>query len=72
MTTNKETDAMKKNTTQKIEAWLSRGYKLTALQALNKWGCMRLAARIAELRQAGMNATAQPPAGDTPEISTPQ
>lgn len=46
---------MKKNTTQKIEAWLARGYKLTALQALNKWGCMRLAARIAELRQAGMN-----------------
>jgi len=43
------------STTKKIEAWLSRGYKLTPLQALEKWGCMRLAARIAELRKDGLS-----------------
>jgi len=48
---------MKKSAKQSIEAWLSRGYKLTPLQALNKWGCMRLAARIAELRKDGMAIT---------------
>jgi hypothetical protein len=42
------------STTKKIEAWLLRGYKLTPLQALEKWGCMRLAARIAELRKGGL------------------
>jgi hypothetical protein len=42
------------STTKKIKAWLLRGYKLTPLQALEKWGCMRLAARIAELRKGGM------------------
>lgn len=45
---------MKQSTTKKIESWLLRGHKVTALQALNKWGCMRLAARIAELRKMGM------------------
>jgi hypothetical protein len=48
---------MKKSAQQSIEAWLSRGYKLTPLQVLNKWGCMRLAARIAELRRGGMVIT---------------
>ena len=45
------------STTKKIEAWLLRGYKLTPMQALEKWGCMRLAARIAELRKAGTHIT---------------
>lgn len=43
------------STTKKIESWLLRGYRLTPLQALEKWGCMRLAARIAELRNAGID-----------------
>ena len=30
-----------------------RGYGITPLQALEKWGCMRLSARIKELRDAG-------------------
>ena len=30
-----------------------RGYGITPLQALEKWGCMRLSARIEELRKAG-------------------
>ena len=32
---------------------LKRGEKLTPLQALRKYGCMRLAARIKDLRDAG-------------------
>lgn len=38
-----------------IRAFLERGGALTALQALNHFGCARLASRIDELRQAGMN-----------------
>jgi hypothetical protein len=45
----------KPSTTKKIESWLLRGYKLTPLQALDKWGCMRLSARILELRRLGVN-----------------
>lgn len=37
-----------------IRAFLERGGTLTALQALNHFGCARLASRIDELRQAGM------------------
>jgi hypothetical protein len=37
----------------KLESWLLNGKTITALQALNKWGCMRLSARINELRNAG-------------------
>lgn len=37
----------------KLEAWLLKGKTITALQALNKWGCMRLSARINELRNDG-------------------
>jgi len=45
------------STTKKIESWLLRGYKLTPLQALEKWGCMRLAARVSELRNKGLVIT---------------
>jgi hypothetical protein len=48
------------STTKKIEAWLLRGYKLTPLQALGKWGCMRLGARIYELRKGGMDIRTTP------------
>jgi len=44
---------MKKSVTQRLESWLMRGYGITPLQALEKWGCMRLSARIEELRKAG-------------------
>jgi hypothetical protein len=33
------------------------GLQAHPLQALEKWGCMRLAARIAELRKAGTHIT---------------
>lgn len=43
------------NATRKIEEWLLQGYELTPMQALKKWGCMRLGARIYDLRKEGMN-----------------
>lgn len=36
-----------------ILAHLKRGRSITALDALQQFGCFRLAARIAELRQMG-------------------
>jgi len=39
---------------KKIAAHLLAGNSLTALQALNHFGCARLASRIDELRKAGM------------------
>ena len=44
-----------KSQIQQIQSHLNRGWKLTPLQALQKYGCMRLAARIAELRDEGMH-----------------
>jgi hypothetical protein len=44
---------MKKSATRKLEEWLLNGKTITALQALNKWGCMRLSARINDLRNNG-------------------
>ena len=33
--------------------WLSEGNSITALQALNMFGCLRLASRICDLKIAG-------------------
>ncbi|NBQ17651.1 hypothetical protein EBU24_05010 [bacterium] len=41
--------------TKQIADYLNKGKKLTPIDALNKLGCFRLAARIAELRNDGMN-----------------
>ena len=38
-----------------IKAWLQQGNKLTSLQALDLFGCMRLASRIHDLRNAGLD-----------------
>ena len=40
---------------QQIANYLIKGRKLTPIEALNKFGCFRLAARIADLRNDGMN-----------------
>jgi len=50
-----KTPMTKKSVLQKLESWLSRGYGITPAQALDKWGCLRLAARIHNLREAGMS-----------------
>ena len=52
---------MKKTKSQreKILSHLNRGWPITAADALNKYGCFRLAARIKELRQAGHDITSE-------------
>ena len=40
---------------KQIADYLNKGKKLTPIDALNKFGCFRLAARIADLRKEGMN-----------------
>jgi hypothetical protein len=40
---------------QKIQDHLSKGKSITPIDALNKFGCFRLAARIADLRNDGIN-----------------
>ena len=40
--------------TEQIRAHLQQGYSITPLEALDRFGCMRLGARIKELRDAGM------------------
>jgi hypothetical protein len=41
--------------TKQIADYLNKGKKLTPIDALTKFGCFRLAARIADLRASGMN-----------------
>lgn len=41
--------------TTQIQRHLEKGKSITPIQALNKYGCFRLAARIADLRNNGMN-----------------
>lgn len=38
-----------------IAIWLKQGNTITPLEALQKFGCFRLGARIADLRKAGYN-----------------
>jgi hypothetical protein len=39
----------------KIKKYLLSGKSLTPIQALDKFGCFRLASRIGELKSSGMN-----------------
>ena len=38
-----------------IKGWLLNGYSITQLEALNQFGCFRLAARIADLTDQSLN-----------------
>lgn len=40
---------------KRIEAWLNAGHRITQLEALNLFGCFRLASRIHDLRDSGMD-----------------
>lgn len=44
-----------KTQNERIINYLGLGRKLTPLQALNKFGCFRLASRVNELRRDGWN-----------------
>ena len=37
-----------------IREWLMEGHCITPLEALERWGCFRLAARIHDLREQGL------------------
>ena len=41
-----------------IRAWLENGHTITSLEALQRFGCMRLASRIHDLRKQGMDIKA--------------
>jgi 23S rRNA pseudoU1915 N3-methylase RlmH len=43
----------KQSQTDQILNYLSNGKVITPIEALNKFGCLRLAARIADLRKSG-------------------
>jgi hypothetical protein len=40
---------------QQIKSYLEKGKSITPIDALNKFGCFRLASRINELRKDGLN-----------------
>ena len=40
---------------EQIKDWLESGNRLTSLEALSLFGCMRLASRIHDLRERGMD-----------------
>lgn len=46
---------MKRSQRERIASWLKMGRGLTQMQALEKFGCARLASRIADLRADGMD-----------------
>lgn len=53
MTEQKIAAAEKSSQKQQILSYLKDGGELTALKALNLFGCFRLAARIADIREMG-------------------
>ena len=40
-----------------IKKWLEEGNSITSLEALRLFGCMRLASRVCDLRDRGLNIT---------------
>jgi hypothetical protein len=46
---------MKTKQTEKIKNHLERGFSITPLEALNLFGCLRLGARIHDLKRAPYN-----------------
>ena len=48
-----------KSQKERIEDYLLKGHKITPLQALNWFGCLRLGARIWELKKAGINISSK-------------
>lgn len=46
---------MKDSSTQRLRRWILSGKPITPLQALDKFGCLRLGARIMDLRNEGYN-----------------
>jgi len=52
---NNENKMSSESQNAKIFSWLENGNTITALEALNMFGCFRLASRIHDLRERGHN-----------------
>lgn len=50
-----DNEAQSASQNKQIAAWLNSGNTITSLEALQRFGCMRLASRINDLRQRGMD-----------------
>jgi hypothetical protein len=56
MTTNINPNSMSSESQcAKIKDWLESGHTLTSIEALQMFGCFRLASRIHDLRDRGVN-----------------
>lgn len=51
-----------------IIAWLEKGNTITQLEALNMFGCLRLASRVHNLRERGYNIKAEKVTTNTGKI----
>lgn len=51
-----------------ILAWLEKGKTITQLEALNMFGCLRLASRVHDLRERGYNIKAEKVTTNTGKI----
>lgn len=56
--------------TSKILAYLLEGKSITPIDALNKFGCMRLSARIKDLRDKGFDIATSMETKEMPDGST--
>ena len=54
---NNENKTSSESQNAKILSWLENGNKITSLEALQIFGCFRLASRIHDLRERGHNIT---------------
>lgn len=52
-----ENEKESKSQCDMIAEWLAQGYSLTSLDALRLFGCLRLASRICDLRDRGLDIT---------------
>lgn len=52
---NNENKMSSESQNAKILNWLEKGNKITPLEALNFFGCFRLASRVYDLRERGHN-----------------
>lgn len=69
-TTNHQNNNRKKSQKQLILDYLLEGNEITPRDALNKFGCFRLGARIAELREEGYYIRTSIPKGERYAVYT--
>ena len=50
-----ENEATSLSQKKRILAWMLKGHSITPLEALNMFGCLRLGARIADIKEMGFD-----------------